>query len=152
SAEHLDDDEFGVEVPVIRHQPREVSSALIAAESDTPDETFGDSDVELTNSSSREPSISAPLLVADPAESGVFARVLLDDDDDALPLEQDDGDDDPTVGVDAVTHEVDAATRQVDAVRDEPKPVEPPVVEPPPVVEVASAEPVLETGDESEID
>lgn len=85
------EDDFGDDEPQIQLPPahREVDSQLVAAERDTPDETF-DEELDLSSEDpAPDDSSRGPVLVADPAESGVFARVLADDDDDALPLEDD---------------------------------------------------------------
>src|SRR5690606_1225963 len=86
------DDDFGDDEPRIQLPPaqREVDSQLVAAERDTPDETF-DEELDLSpDDPAPDDSGRAAALVAAPAESGVFARVLADDDDDALPLDDDD--------------------------------------------------------------
>lgn len=67
---------------------REVDSQLVAAERDTPDETF--EDLDLVDEPMLDDSPPAAALVADPAESGVFQRVLVDDDDESLPPLDDD--------------------------------------------------------------
>jgi hypothetical protein len=87
------DDDFDNDEPEIRLPPahREVDSQLVAAERDTPDETF-DEDLDLTDEPAADDSMRGAALVADPAESGVFARVLADDDDDALPLDSEEDD------------------------------------------------------------
>jgi hypothetical protein len=102
--EHLDaGDDFGVDAGDLESEVqihpriREVSSALIAAERDTPDETFGEDldlaagddaeQAEQSDPSMERDAIGQPL-AADPAETGVFELVLLDDDDDK-PFEQD---------------------------------------------------------------
>jgi tetratricopeptide (TPR) repeat protein len=99
SAAELEDD-FGEgdgdDEPSIKLPPsssREVDSQLVAAERDTPDETFEE---ELEAPADEPPApddgLRAATLVADPAESGVFQRVLLDDDDESSlpPLTDDD--------------------------------------------------------------
>jgi tetratricopeptide (TPR) repeat protein len=146
---HLDtDDDFGEDVPEpaqpVLPAPREISSLLVAAERDVPDETFADDDVLATGDA--EPKLDEASsddddeaegrrergqpLVADSADSGVFERVLLDDDDDQ-PFDSDAVDEAATVSLDAVTSELDAATVQVDAVR-EPTTLLPPEPEPEP--------------------
>jgi hypothetical protein len=137
---HLDtDDDFGDDDSEPTPAPiqvvhREVSSLLIAAERDVPDETFDDVDLSTgdaepkfddedeSESESDDAGRGGDIeggqpLVADSAESGVFERVLLDDDDDQ-PFDPDAVDDGATVSLDAMTNEVDAATVQVDAVRE----------------------------------
>ncbi|HVI00965.1 MAG TPA: DUF4388 domain-containing protein, partial [Enhygromyxa sp.] len=88
-----DDDDFGdgddePEIP-LQSAHREVDSQLVAAERDTPDETF-EEDLELADDPALDESLRAAALVADPAESGVFQRVLDDDDDESLPPLSDD--------------------------------------------------------------
>jgi tetratricopeptide (TPR) repeat protein len=94
SAAEIEDD-FGEEhdEPSIQLPPaavREVSSQLVAAERDTPDETF-EEELEVPDEPpAANDGLRAAALVADPAESGVFQRVLLDDDDESLPPLTDD--------------------------------------------------------------
>jgi hypothetical protein len=78
----IDDDFDEAELPPSQ---REVDSALVAAERDTPDETFDEDLVLSDDALLDEPGDSTPagaILVADPADSGMFAKVPLDDDDD----------------------------------------------------------------------
>ncbi len=88
--EHLPDtDDFGgVEDSGVQPMPtREVSTVLVAAERDTPDETFDD-DLELIEPPMVERSPGGdeepPSLVPDAAESGFYERLTFDDDD--VPL------------------------------------------------------------------
>jgi tetratricopeptide (TPR) repeat protein len=137
--------------PVLQPAHREISSVLIAAERDAPDETFDD-DVDLSTGEAEQrfdeedDSESGDAdagverdggqpLVADSAESGVFERVLLDDDDDQ-PFDPDAVDDGATVSLDAVTSEVDVPTVQVDAVREPTTLLQEPAPEPQPRDEV----------------
>jgi hypothetical protein len=93
---HLPDDDFGDDEPdlvatstaVQQRESREVSSALVAAERDTPDETFDDFDLgELpTPIVADEPAVP---LAADSAESGFYERIAFDDDEPPLmPTEE----------------------------------------------------------------
>ena len=75
------EDDFGVDDGEPAH--REVDSVLVAAERDTPDETF-DEDLVLSEDAliEIEDEEEAPALVADPAESGFYEQV--DDQPDAV--------------------------------------------------------------------
>jgi tetratricopeptide (TPR) repeat protein len=90
--QHLPDtDDFGDVEPdlvattsaVQQRESREVSSALVAAVRDTPDETFDDLDLgELpTPVAAEEPAVP---LAADPAESGFYERIAFDDEEPPL--------------------------------------------------------------------
>jgi tetratricopeptide (TPR) repeat protein len=124
---HLDtDDDFGDEeseaIPTTPAQ-REVSSLLVAAERSDPDETFDDDDlapseVETKFDDDGAADAGQPL-VADPAESGVFERVLLDDDDDQ-PFTPDADDDLATLQ--PADDEVEAAPAVEPAPEPEPLP------------------------------
>jgi hypothetical protein len=122
------DDDFGVDEPELPPAHREVDSALVAAERDTPDETF-DEDLDLNDDAPplEDSGPTAAALVADPAESGVFARVLIDDDDDELPLTDDD--------------ETEAA---MSAYAPEPASEPAPASEPDPTVEIEEIEEIEE--------
>ena len=133
---HLDpDDDFGVEdsesVPVAPMQ-REVSSLLVAAERSDTDETFDDvelapTEVETKFDDDGDDGDAGQPLVADPAESGVFERVLLDDDDDHPFTPDADEDSPPASAAAAPTPEpIEAAEPAPVPAAPEPEPVAPP--------------------------
>lgn len=158
---HLDaetDDDFDEDseaVPVAPVQ-REVSSLLIAAERSDPDETFDDVELGLGaaeietkfDDDGGDDGDAGQPLVADPAESGVFERVLLDDDDDQ-PFTPDADDELVTVNPDAVTTEPEPAPPVVEAAAPTPEPAPP---EPAPAEPAPSQLATLpaESGDDAE--
>ncbi|MFV8755489.1 tetratricopeptide repeat protein [Nannocystaceae bacterium ST9] len=115
-------------------ESREVSSALVAAERDTPDETFDDLDLgELTSPTGT----TAPPLVADAAESGFYERISFDDDEPPLIP----GNEPPRFEARVITTAPAPAPVQPELAKPS---VEPPSVPEPPSLEPPSVEPPSE--------